>query len=262
MRSVIYETTGRAREFSELSCNLFSGCEHSCVYCWSPQVTHKTREEFIHPQIRVTVLDMLKSAKEWADKGETRRVLLSFSCDPYSPIEQETALTRKCIMALHEVGLNVVILTKAGLRSTRDFDLLTSKDSYATSLTSIFDEDSLLWEPKAAVPIERIEALQQAHDKGIETWVSFEPVLYLEQVKELLMITHKFTGHYKLGKLNYVSQLLPEFQEIVKDINWYRFGWEMKEMMNKLGVKYYFKNDLLKEMGIQPSEFKQTWKCR
>ncbi len=261
MRNIIYEATGRAREFSELACNLFVGCEHGCVYCWSPMVTHKERNEFMHPEIRVTVLDMMKSSWQWAKIGKTRKILLSFTCDPYTPIEQETMLTRKCIMALHEAGLNVVILTKGGLRSTRDFDLLTSKDAYATTLTCLDDDDSRLWEPKAALPIERIEALQKAHDKGIETWVSFEPVLYPEQVKDLVVIVKDYVSHVKLGKLNYVSHLPPEFQKIVQGIDWYKFGWQMKDLMDSMGVTYYFKNDLLREMKVKPENFEQTWKC-
>ncbi len=141
MSAVIYETTGRAREFSELACNLFDGCEHGCVYCFAPSVLHKDRTDFSHPKIRVTAYDIIGNATKLAKQGERRNVLFSFTCDPYTPIEQKTQLTRKCIKALHESGLNVTILTKGGLRSMRDFDLLTPKDAYATTLTSLWDKD-------------------------------------------------------------------------------------------------------------------------
>lgn len=262
MKQVIYETTGRAKEFNELACNLFDGCSHGCLYCYSPLVTHKTKEQFQHPQIRVTALDMLQSAKQWVAKGETRRPLLCFIGDPYDPIEQDVQITRKCIMALHEAGLNVIILTKGGVDSMRDFDLLTPKDAYATTLTCLNPNDSILWEPHASLPIERIRALATAHSMDIETWVSFEPVLYPEQVRELLEITRKYTGHYKIGKLNYTNKLPLEYQVIVRNINWHKFGWDMKALCDSLEVKSYFKTDLLKEMGVNPTEFKQTWICR
>jgi len=35
----------------------------------------------------------------------------------------------------------------------------------------------------------------------------------------------------------------------------------MKRIMDRMGVKYYFKKDLLKEMGVSPDNFKQTWIC-
>ncbi len=241
MRQVIYETTGRPREFSELACNIFNGCEHGCLYCFSPLVLHKDRVEFQKPQIRVTALDVLENAEKWKAKGETRSVLLSFTCDPYSPIEQESQLTRKCILALHEAELNVTILTKGGLRSTRDFDLLTPKDAYATTLTCMNNDDSLYWEPNAALPAERVKALIEAHKRGIEAWVSLEPVIYPEQSQEFVRLLHKVVGHWKIGTLNYHPH--------GKTINWLKFGWEIKELCNKLGAIYYIKTDLAKHLG-------------
>ncbi len=262
-KSIIYETKGRAREFNELAINLFTGCGHQCIYCYGAAVTHQTKETFENqPQIRVTAHDVLQSAKAWKDKGETRRVLYSFITDPYQPIEQETQLTRKCIMALHQEGLNVVILTKGGIRSMRDFDLLTSQDAYATTLTCLHEQDSLHWEPYVALPKERIRALREAHKLGIETWVSLEPVIYPQDAKNLVEITRGFVGHYKVGKMNYIEKLPPQLKEEVQDINWYEFGWGMKRFMDELDVKYYFKKDLLKEMGIVPANFKQTWFCK
>lgn len=255
MKSVIYETKGRAKEFNELAVNLFTGCGHQCIYCYGANVTHQSKDDFENkPQIRVTALDVLQSAKAWKAKGETRRVLLCFVTDPYQPIEAETQLTRKCIMALHENGLNVIILTKGGKRSMRDFDLLTPQDAYATTLTLLHNADSWKWEPNAATPTERVEALEEAHNRGIETWVSFEPVIYPDVTRALLLLTKDFVGHYKVGTMNYHPQ--------GKHVDWRVFGWEMKREMDRLGVKYYFKKDLLNEMGVLPANFRQTWVCR
>lgn len=260
MKQVIYETKGRAREFSELACNIFTGCSHGCVYCYAPMAIHCKEETFHSPKIRVTAHDVFTSAKKLVAKGENRKVLFSFIGDPYIPEEQETQLTRKCITALHDAGLNIIILTKGGLRSTRDFDLLNSQDAYATTLTFSNDADSLLWEPKAATPKERVKALELASWEGIETWVSLEPIIDVEQTKALVSLTADITGHYKLGKLNYMHRLPPEFKKRVENINWYDFGWEMKELFDTIQAKYYFKNDLLNEMGISPTHFKQTWR--
>ncbi len=254
MKSVIYETKGRAKEFNELAINLFTGCGHQCIYCYGADVTHQTKEAFEkQAQIRVTAHDVLQSAKTWKAKGETRRVLLCFVTDPYQELEQETQLTRKCIMALHQEGLNVVILSKGGVRSTRDFDLLTPQDAYAATLTCLHEQDSLHWEPNAALPEERINALGKAHSLGIETWVSLEPVIYPQDAKNLVELTKDVVNHYKVGTMNYHPH--------GKSINWKEFGWDMKRFLDKLDVKYYFKQDLLKEMGVSPATFQQTWVC-
>ncbi len=255
MRQVIYETKGRAREFNELAINLFTGCEHQCIYCYGANVTHQDKDNFSHHVLpRITVQDIIQSAEVWRARGETRRILLCFVTDPYQLIEQETKLTRRTIEILHEHDLNVVILTKGGLRSTRDFDLLSSKDAYATSLSCLSDYDSQKWEPYATLLPERMRALELAHFKGIETWVSFEPVIYPNDVKEWIRLTHKIVGHYKCGTMNY--------HEHGKTINWHDFGWFIKGILDGYGAKYYFKKDLLKEMGIAPADFKQTWICR
>ncbi len=255
MKSVIYETKGRAREFNELAINLFTGCGHNCIYCYGADVTHQTKENFEkQPQIRVTAYDVLKSAWEWRNKGETRRVLLCFITDCYQPLEQETQLTRKCIIALHEAGLNVIILTKGGIRSMRDFDLLTPQDAYATTLTCFSNKDSEYWERYAALPMERVDALIRAQKLGIETWVSLEPVIYPDDAMTFVKMLHKVVGHWKVGTMNYHPH--------GKTIDWHKFGWEMKELLDRLNAKYYFKRDLLKEMGVSPTDFKQTFICR
>lgn len=254
MKSVIYETKGRAREFNELAVNLFTGCGHQCIYCYGANVTHQTKDNFKYsPKPRVTLADIQHSAEEWARKGETRKILLCFVTDPYQPVEQETQLTRQTIKMLHAYGLNVIILTKGGKRSMRDFDLLAPQDTYATTLTLLHTEDSLKWEPGAATPDERVECLEEAHKRGIETWVSLEPVIYPNVALSLMLLTKDFVGHYKVGTMNYHPH--------GKTINWRSFGWMMKREMDKLGVHYYFKKDLLKEMGVAPYSFKQTWVC-
>lgn len=255
MRNIIYETKGRAREFNELAINLFTGCSHQCIYCYGADVTHQTKETFDNcAKPRVTPEEVFQSAELWKKRGENRRVLLCFVTDPYQPLEQETQLTRKCIVALHSVGLNVIILTKGGKRSIRDFDILTPDDAYATTLTCLSSKDSLRWEPFAANPKERIEALKMAHDKGIETWVSFEPVIYPDVTIELAKLTKDFVGHYKVGTMNY--------HEHGKSIDWKSYGYKIKRLMDIEGIKYYFKRDLLKEMGIPYHEFEQKWLCR
>ena len=255
MKRVIYETRGRAREFNELAINLFTGCGHQCIYCYGADVTHQTKDKFnFCPKPRVTVEEIRHSAHKLAQTGETRRVLLCFVTDPYQPVEAETQLTRKAILALHAEGFGVHILTKAGERSTRDFDLLTSKDAYATTLTLVRPSISKEWEPNAALPGERVAALRAAHEQGIETWVSLEQVISPAAVHQLLAMTKDFVGHYKVGTMNYHPH--------GNAIDWYAFGWGMKKMMDRAGVRYYFKRDLLKEMGVNPREFQQTWECR
>ncbi len=249
MKSVIYETAGRAKEFNELALNLYSGCPHGCLYCYAPAVLHVDRATFhsnAAPRLEPADLE-IGLTRMAALKGEN--VLLCFTCDPYPP--GDNTPTRYAIQKLHEHGFKVTILTKGSQRSVRDLDLLGPGDQYATTLTLLSPAASQRWEPGAALPYERVAALKAAHWLGIETWVSLEPVIDPEATRLLVELTHDFVGHYKVGMLNYHPH--------GKTINWVKFGLGMKELLDSLGAKYYFKDDLVKAMGLRPGTFPQTY---
>ena len=244
--NVIYESKGRAREYSELALNLYDSCPFSCLYCYAPLMLHRKKEDFHKTgKPRMTPADIEKSAAEWvkAHPDEKRPILLSFTSDPYQPIEVEWELTRAAIDILHAHGLKVTILTKGGLRATRDFDLLGPGDQFAVTLTFTDNADSERWEPGAALPGERIKSLEMAHSRGIETWVSLEPVIHPAQTACLVEMTMGYVDEYRLGMLNY--------HEHAKSIDWKEFGWDMKRILDHLGVKYMIKKDLLYAMGIK-----------
>lgn len=239
--SVIYEPQGRAREYAPLAANLYSGCAHGCLYCYAPLALKRNKEEFhLEPVARKNILRQLetdcKKIKKQGNDG--LQVLLCFTCDPYQPIENDLQITRRAIEILHRYGLSVQILTKAGTRASRDFDLLTEKDAFATTMTFLDNERSLRWEPNAALPADRIEAIKQAKNMGIPTWVSLEPVIDPKQALEIIRQTHEFVDLFKVGPLNY----RPE----TKQVDWRKFGFEVIELLEKLGKKYYIKEDLKK----------------
>ena len=244
-RNCVYEPKGRAKEYAGLALNLFDSCPHGCIYCWAPTILHKDRAAF-HGEVRarVSLEDIEKSAVKF--QGDKRPVLLSFACDPYPPessfaLNEDRLFTREAIEILHLHGLHVTILTKGGLRSTRDFDLLGPGDAYATTLTFLGMSQSREWEPGAAWPLDRIRALQEAHRRGIPTWVSLEPVIDAVASLELIRETHKVVGHYKLGKLNY--------HPLAKSIDWKRYFADASCLLGKLNKPYYVKADLAKYAG-------------
>jgi len=139
---------------------------------------------------------------------------------------------------LHAAGLHVCTLTKGGTRALRDLDLFTPADSFATTLTSLDDATSLRWEPGAALPADRIEALRRFHAAGIPTWVSLEPVLDPDETMEIICRTADAVDEFKVGVLNYHPR--------AREIDWYRFAREVVGLLESLGKKYYIKQDLRK----------------
>ena len=247
MKSVIYETKGKAREYCELAINLYSGCAHCCVYCYGADVTHQTWDAFtktIRP--RVTLNDLEQSAKAWAN--ETRPILMCFVTDPYQPLEEQSKLTQTAIETLHRHNLKFTILTKAGKLAQRDFDLYKNGDSFATTLTCVNREVATQWEPHAGLPHERIANLKKAHELGIKTWVSLEPVIDPEYSLELIELTKGFVDHYKVGKMNY--------HERQKEIDWASYARKALRLLSAEHKSYYIKKDLAAFIG-QPDGIRQ-----
>lgn len=234
--SMIYEPAGKAREYAALAANLYSGCGHGCVYCYAPTACRRDRAEFYaDPQPRRDALKQLIADAEKLSP-DAPPILLSFTTDPYQPIDDQCKLTRQAIGQLKLKGLRVEVLTKGGTRACRDFDLLTSDDAFATTLTLLDDAESLKWEPGAALPANRIAAMKEAHRRGIRVWASLEPVINPEQSLEIIRQTHEFVDLFKVGKLNYH----PHAQEI----DWRKFGKEVIALLENLNGNYYIKRDL------------------
>ena len=240
--AVIYEPTGKAKEYSDLACNIYSGCGHGCVYCYAPACVRKTKENFFsNPSPRKNIIQQIKkeSAKVVDDEIK-KNVLLCFTCDPYQPIDDEYRLSRSAIMSFNEHKIPVTILTKGGMSAVKDFDLLSENtlSEYAVTLTTDIESESLEWEPGAANPDSRIESLKYAKAAGLRTWVSFEPVFNPDAVYRLIDKTSEYVDLYKVGKMNY--------HPVSKKIDWGMFKSTVQKKLVRNNKAFYIKQDLRK----------------
>jgi DNA repair photolyase len=238
--SIIYETHGKAKEYCELAATLYRGCSHCCTYCYAPAAIRVSREEFCKPRVRPDVLSKFEKDATGLEKiGEKRTILLSFTTDPYQPLDEKEQLTRKAIQILHNHNLKVSILTKGGKRSERDFDILSSRpelSEYGSTLVFTEEKCRLEIEKGAARTEERIESIKKAHDLGIFTYVSLEPVWIPEQSLKLIDLTRDFVDFYKIGKLNYDPH--------ESNIDWWKFKKELIDKLDGYKKNYYLKKSL------------------
>lgn len=163
-------------------------------------------------------------------------ILFSFTSDAYQPLDVDTGATREAIRILKEADQHIVVLTKGGTRATRDFDLLGEGDFHGATLTFLDAEESKKWEPGAATPEDRIEALRLAKEHGIGTWVSLEPVISPEQSLAAIDRVAPFVDLFKVGKLNYHPR--------ADEIDWHAFAVEAVRRIRATGKKMYIKKDL------------------
>jgi len=239
---LIYTPKGRAREYARLACNVYRGCGHGCVYCYAPSATFKSPDEFYQPNTRGDrFLDNLKrEAAKYAAAGVTDQVLLSFTCDPYQPLDTTERVTRRAIEILHANGLRVCTLTKGGKRALIDLEVFRPGDAFATTMTLLDPDDSAKWEPNAASPAQRIAAIRKFHAAGIPTWVSLEPVLDPAVALEIIRQTHEFVDVYKVGKLNY--------HPLAKSIDWRAFCTDAMSLLISLGYLRELEPDYIQDI--------------
>jgi DNA repair photolyase len=223
---IVYQPRGKAAEYAQLACNYYCFCTHGCRYCYRlPFVSaQKFHQEGIPKKDAISCLR--KDAAKL--KGDTRQ-----------PCEMEIGLTRQVIKVLSEHDLHFTVLTKGGTRAVRDFDLLENYDKARFGSTIVFwdQKDADDWEPNAATVADRISAVEQAHNRGIPTWVSLEPVIDPVQALKIIQELHPIVDHWKVGKLNH-------HKKVEQQVNWLQFRDEVTALLDALGADYYLKNSL------------------
>ena len=243
--NVIYAPTGRASEYSELALNIYNGCTHGCKYCYCNEMAKKWSNNNFHDAARPKAnvvekvkKDIIRIKKIFGDAAPN--IMLSFSGDVYQPVEAELGLTRQVIELLVTNNLFFSILTKGGSLAARDFDLLSeySRCSFGTTIVFTKLKDAEYWEPGSASIIDRIKTIKKAHDLGIKTWVSLEPVIYPRQALLLVEKLHPVVNHWKVGRLNH--------QKPPKPVDWLKFRKDVKKLLDSLGASYYLKRSLSK----------------
>lgn len=229
----IYVPKGAAKEYGDYALNIYTGCPHRCYYCFAPQVLHRDREQF-HSCVEPRKDIVWETRKQLEREKITGKMIhLCFTCDPY-PTGYDTSVTRKMIQLLKEYGNHVQILTKGD--GSRDFDLLDENDWYGVTVSC--GTDSTNHELNAKGTGDRLHTMKAAKERGINTWVSFEPVLDGRFVLRCIENWNGYIDKVKIGKLNYFRS----------NINWADFGFKGEKLCQELGLDYYIKDGLRKCM--------------
>ena len=257
---VIYEPSGRALEYGGLAVNLYAGCAAGCKYCYVPQTLHKTREEHAaSTEPRKDVIKKLGMDLEDLFRDhkivEGVKLFMCFTCDPYP---EDSEITRKAIELCMGYDMPVRVLTKAPSRSERDWDLFAKHGVELGATFSCWAEGVCEdWEPSAEPNGRRLDALADAHNQGIYTWVSMEPVIVPEDMIRAIHDLGRLgcVDEVRVGMFNHLATVKREFPELVdrygiEHIDWglfaqdavaalrqYPWVWRMKDGLAKLAPR-------------------------
>lgn len=153
--------------------NPYGGCEHGCIYCYAPEVTHVQWGGWRVVRVKVNIADRLVQELP----GLTGTIGIGTVTDPYQGAEARFMLTRRCLEILKARGYRVHIHTKSDL-VLRDLDLLSSMEGeVGVTVTGLDERRSKMLEPGAPLPEARLRALRELSAAGVDAYALIGPVM-------------------------------------------------------------------------------------
>jgi DNA repair photolyase len=165
--------------------NPYRGCTHGCHYCFARR--YQTQLELNAGDHFASVIfvktNFVQVLRRELDKPSWAKETIGFgtATDPYQPIEGSYKLSRGVLEALRDAATPVGIVTK-GPMIVRDIDILQDLSARTTCRVHIsvptVDEDA--WErlePGVAHPAQRLRAVRQLVDAGIDCGVLMAPIV-------------------------------------------------------------------------------------
>ena len=165
--------------------NPYRGCTHGCHYCFArryhAQFEMNAGDDFASViLVKRNLVDVL--ARELDRPSWVREpVALGTATDPYQPIEGHYRLTRGSIEALTRGRTPVGLVTK-GPMIVRDRDVLldltrTARCTVYVSVPSVDEDAWRFLEPGTAHPLQRLRAVRELIDAGINAGVLMAPIV-------------------------------------------------------------------------------------
>ena len=167
------------------SLNPYSGCAHRCTFCYvrafERRADRPSDDRYGRSiRVKVNVAEVLArelGRRSWANE----LVTIGAATDPYQPAEGRYRLTRACIEVFGRAASPFGLITRGPL-IVRDLDVLAEAArrtavSVTFSVPTLDDEVWRTTEPGTAPPRQRLRALSQLVEAGIEANVGMAPIL-------------------------------------------------------------------------------------
>jgi len=169
------KAVGGTKEWSEVSVNCCTGCEHDCLYCYAKSQLVRTKTA-TSSGWKVCHIRQKDVDKGWRYKNGTFMFPTSHDILPSNLTACLSVLTK-----LLEVGNRVLIVSKPHLdvikTLCKELEPYKSQILFRFTIGSANDKVLKFWEPGATKFSERLASLKYAKEQGFETSVSCEPML-------------------------------------------------------------------------------------
>jgi DNA repair photolyase len=163
----------------EYCVNPYTGCEVGCVYCYAALFMRRYSGhsepwgEFVDVKVNTPAL----LAKQIV-KAKRGTIWFASVCDPYQPLEERYALTRRSLEVLVGRDFPIQIQTKSA-RVRRDLDVIRRLSDVEVGFTIATDDETIagMFEPNASPVGERVEVLREFKAVGVSTFAFAGPLL-------------------------------------------------------------------------------------
>ncbi|HYD01319.1 MAG TPA: PA0069 family radical SAM protein [Phycisphaerales bacterium] len=177
------------------SLNPYRGCEHGCIYCYA-----RPGHEYLEMSCGIDFETKIMAKTEapallrrelckpsWVGPdGAVEPITMSGVTDPYQPLERKLKITRRCLEVMAEFRQPVGIITKNTLVA-RDKDILGAMAKnpggngplarVTLSITSLDPRTAMVMEPRASTPRDRLRAVRELTEAGVEVSVMTAPII-------------------------------------------------------------------------------------
>lgn len=171
--------------FFKWTLNPYRGCTHGCHYCFArkyqPHLELDASDQFA--SVIFVKTNFVEVLRRELDKPSWTKESIGFgtATDPYQPIEGTYKLSRGTLEALRDAASPVGIVTK-GPMIVRDKDVLQDLSRRAScrvhiSIPTVDEEAWEQLEPGVAHPSQRLRAVRELVDAGIDCGVLMAPIV-------------------------------------------------------------------------------------
>jgi DNA repair photolyase len=250
MGKIIYESKGKAAEYSKYAFSAYVGCSCGCHYCFNKTGRFKATLGGDTPTLKKCFKDEAdalrifeKEFKQNLPELQKHGLFLSFSTDPLLPETRNLtkAVISICRCQFPRVGVKILTKVASPVIDELIHTAKTFKENVAVGF-SLSGRDDL--EPNASTNAERIEAMRKLHDAGFKTFASIEPIIDFESSKDMLCYAADCCDLYKIGL---ESGKKYRKEELLKFVDW----TVNTSLPSHLACEFYLKDGLLKAAGIR-----------
>jgi len=177
-KTILTRTSGYLSGFTH-SLQPYVGCQFSCVYCYVREMTVQRTNRFSLPWSQWLLAK--RNAPELLARArlEGARIFMSSATDPYTPVERELLITRRCLEVFAQRAPAALVVQTRSPLVLRDADLLARIPRLGVSftVTSCDERVRRLLEPDSPKFGRRIATLRALAQAGVRVQAALSPLL-------------------------------------------------------------------------------------